>query len=156
MSVIRLSPEERIEKTLLLLEEAESIAGDVELSYNENNGEEMVKIIGLLSSHLGRLPELKSRSLEYLTLRTAEATEIHRQNKTQATYMKPLVAGEVATEQRVVDFIEQLSNSLRMKIDALRSALSYLKAEMQNLGSGGSKPQGNNQHNDDYYERQSY
>jgi hypothetical protein len=145
------------EELLKILHEAEEIADDMKLNYDTSNGEEMASMLERMSAHLGRIPQLASDAEYYFNLKCAEVTNEMAEKKIQATYMREILKGKTATEQRIMTFVERTYSTLKVKIDAIRSSLSFLKAELSQFGNGQKTEDGppkGDRPPDDFYERQ--
>lgn len=105
------------------------------MSISEDNPAEITGKLQLLSSLMGTSANAIALSEAVYSDRVMELAENSQWSGMTATDRKMIFAGKAKTEAAFVTLTDRLNSGLVHSIDALRSMLSYLKSEMENLPS---------------------
>ncbi len=122
-----MKPLERLEKETTTIQKA------IELTYDKNNPDEVSGRIMELSVYLGRSAELVALAEMVYNQQLAALAEQYSTTKLNATDKKYIFGGKLSKEIYFVTLTERLNRALTHALDALRSQLSLIKAEMQNI-----------------------
>lgn len=98
-----------------------------------DNPAEITLKLQLLSSLMGTSAKAISLAEAVYSERVMELAENAQWQNMTATDRKMIFAGKAKTEAAFVTLTDRLNSGLVHSIDALRSMLSYLKSEMENL-----------------------
>ncbi len=111
-----------------IAKEIKEINDALQTDYNYKDGDELSGILAFLKSQLARSNELLSQAEYLLNVAKGEASE-DIPDKVPATRYKDVLSRKVASEQKVYRFVERTNASIVHIIDAVRSQLSYAKAD---------------------------
>lgn len=98
-----------------------------------DNPDEITGKLQLLSSLMGTSASAIALAESVYNDKVMELAESNQWAGLTATDRKMIFAGKAKTEAAFVTLTNKLNSGLVHSIDALRSMLSYLKSEMQNL-----------------------
>lgn len=97
------------------------------------NPDELTGKLQVLSSLLGTSAQSIATSERLYSIKLMELVEDTQWAKMTATDKKYLFAGKSSKEAELVTLCERLNKAIVHSIDSLRSILSFIKSEMQNL-----------------------
>ena len=109
--------------------------------YDSSEGSNMLEILEELSYLLGNSTLAEASARFWLEERKKVVISEYVTNTPQKERLQPLMLKEYINSQCAAELAawtlaESQHSSLKAKIEAVRSALSYLKAEIQNINQG--------------------
>lgn len=105
----------------------------IALSIDQSNPEEILGKLNSLTSLLATSSHAVALSEMMYSQKLQELTEDNKWSKLSATDKKMIFAGRAKDEIYYVTLCERQNKGLTHSIDGLRSMISYLKSEVQNI-----------------------
>lgn len=113
---------------------AKQIKDCLELEVDNNNGQELTEKIKQLSMLTGSAAALLANAKKNLLIREKEMLTRY-EDKYQPSVLMRKITAECYEENGWLTYCDRLNAGISNSLDGLRSSLSYLKAELENLKS---------------------
>lgn len=112
---------------------AKQIKDCLELEVDNNNGQELTEKIKQLSMLTGSAAALQANAKKMLLQKELELLRKYKNSDLQPSVLMRMISAEAYEESGWVTYAERLNAGISHSLDALRSSLSYLKTELENL-----------------------
>lgn len=112
---------------------AKQIKDCLELEVDNNNGKELTEKIKQLSMLTGSAAALQANAKKMLLQKELELLRKHKNSDLQASVLMRTISAEAYEESGWLTYAERLNAGISHSLDALRSSLSYLKTELENI-----------------------